>query len=190
LVTQQNVVHNTQPFIIKDKRSIVLDAISNDYTKLFELHLPSTDQDKRDIIKKNLNQFCEIAVSSGSLEILILFDKYHGSITTDAYILQHAVECGHLKIIKWYRESNSIPYEWVCSCAAAYGQFEILKYLHENGYPWHVWTFAYSARYHHLEMLQYLHENECPKDRHAYTFAMYDGTNHETVIRLYKNDCT
>jgi hypothetical protein len=158
----QYKIADTQLFTVKDKRLIVLDAITNDYTNLLELHLPSSDQDKKYIIEKNKVQFYNIAVSSGSLQVLILMQKYYDvSIRTNDDILQQAIRYDRIEIIKWFRESNSTPYEFACTCAAECGHFEILKYLHENGYPWDTWTWSFAAGTRNLEIMQYLYENGC-----------------------------
>jgi len=206
--TLRNICKNN---IKQNKRTIIIDTITNGYTNLFIWLNPNTDIPSK-------FDYCKIAASCGSLDILKHIWNISISWQTNINsgdIMGDAAGYGHLEIVKWlykngcywntlvcyraaygghlevlkYLHDNGCPWnEYACAHAAESGQLEILKYLHNNGCLWTSWACARAAGNGHLECLQYMHENGCRVDSWACAYA-YDKNHHEVLKYLHDNNC-
>ena len=196
-----------------DRRTIIIDAISNKYTKLFKWFTNG----KFDA--KYYSIYLHEAAKSCSFEILKYIHVNNPFYTLNTSLLidvidrledieqleilkwtrangcpwdvcacTNAAENGHFEILKWARE-NGCPWDVsTCSRAALNGHFEILKWARENECPWNVSTCAYAAENGHFEILKWARENGCPWDEETCSYAAKNG-HFEILKWARENGC-
>src|ERR1700688_2361817 len=116
-----------------DRRTIIIDAISNKYTKLFKWFTNG----KFDMNYYNIYQ--RKAAKSCSFEIMKYIHANNPFYTLNTSLLINVID--RVEDIE---------------------QFNILKWARENGCPWDEVTCAYAALNGHLDILKWARENECP----------------------------
>src|SRR6202166_70152 len=126
-----------------DRRTIIIDAISNKYTKLFKW----CTNGKFDVNYYNIYQ--HEAAKSCSFEILKYIHIINPSYTLNKSLLIDVInrieDSEQFAILKWARE-NGCPWDALtCAYAAHNGHFEILKWVREKGCPWNTYTCEYAA---------------------------------------------
>ncbi|XP_025194308.1 uncharacterized protein LOC112593929 [Melanaphis sacchari] len=98
-------------------------------------------------------------------------------IDTDVDIVcQTAVENGHLKCLRYARETGCPWNERVCELSAYIGYLDCLRYAHENGCPWDKKTCERAALGGSLDCLRYARENGCPWDEKTCEMAGFVGS--------------
>ena len=169
-----------------DRRTIIIDAISNKYTKLFKW----CTNDKFNI--KYYSIYQREAAKSCSFEILKYIHVNNPFYTLNEslliYVIDRLEDSEQLKILKWARE-NGCPWDaGTCSCAAQNGHFEILKWARENGCPWDAMTCSNAAQSGHFEILKWARENGCPWDKYTCAYAALNG-HFEILKWARENGC-
>src|ERR1700692_754925 len=136
-----------------DRRTIIIDAISNKYTKLFKW----CTNGKFDVNYYNFYQ--REAAKSCSFEILKYIHVNNPSYTLNEYLLTDVIDrledIEQFDILKWARENGCHWNTLTCAYAAKNGHFEILKWARENGCPWNEYTCANAAQNGHFEILKW-----------------------------------
>jgi len=164
-----------------DRYDIIDNIISNRYTGLFKWLHPN-----RNSMSPNLKQqYCDMAASSGSLEIV----KYlcERGCEWNQWACNEAAKNGHLEILKYLVPKFDVTHEWnawpsiyyairygnldiliwmyendylidtdSCARAAEFGQLHILKWLRTKDFDWDINAYRYAARAGHLEILRYM----------------------------------
>lgn len=110
-------------------------------------------------------------------------------IDTDASeVCLTAVENGHLKCLRYARETGCPWDEKVCELAAYIGRPDCLRYAHENGCPWNKKTCERAAFGGSLDCLRYAHENGCPWDEKTCEMAAF-GKSLDCLRYAHENGC-
>ena len=114
-----------------DRRTIIIDAISNKYTKLFKWFTNG----KFDMNYYNIYQ--HEAAKSCSFEIMKYIHANNPFYTLNASLLINVIDrledIEQFDILKWARENGCRWHTLTCAFAAKNGHFEILKWARENG---------------------------------------------------------
>src|ERR1700688_4508363 len=135
-----------------DRRTIIIDAISNKYTKLFKW----VTNGKFDMNYYTIYQ--NEAAKSCSFEILKYIHANNPSYTLNASLLIDVInrveDIEQFEILKWAR-ANGFPWDTnTCTYTAKNGHLEILKWVIKNGCPWDAYTCANAAENGHFEILR------------------------------------
>ena len=77
-------------------------------------------------------------VDPENLLLLKLFEKYQ--IKIDISVITNAAKCGHLHIIKWFKENGYTLPVSAMEAAVGNGDLEMVIYLRENGCNWNMAT--------------------------------------------------
>lgn len=133
-------------------------------------------------------------METGNLPWLKRINSCHESVTCDKYeqlrseMVSTLANNGHLKALKYARNSGYTWNEQTCANAAGNGHLEILVYARENGCPWDDWTCTLAAANNHIECLRYAHENGCSWNEKTCEIAAAKG--HLNIIKYAdKNGC-
>ena len=99
----------------------------------------------------------------GHLEVLQLLRRERGFATTGA-LMEQAALGGHVKTLRWARETGCDWEESACAAAAQSGHLAALQWLRAEGCPWSKWTCLNAAVQGHVEVLRWAREHGCPWD--------------------------
>ena len=99
----------------------------------------------------------------GHLEVLQLLRRECGFATTGA-LMEQAALGGHVKTLRWARETGCDWEESACAAAAQSGHLEALQWLRAEGCPWNARTCEEAAARGRVGVLRWAREHGCPWD--------------------------
>ncbi|EFA79808.1 hypothetical protein PPL_06627 [Heterostelium album PN500] len=171
----------------------------HDYNECFlEYDEVSIEEKTYQYFKKLFLDSMLVAAEVGALHLIEYVERFFPYDLDYRYILEMAVQYGHLPIVKIY--INKFLYinclfeninnynRFLMDIAAEYGQLEILKYLYFNRYPFSKETCNLAITNGHLNVIAFLYHNNIQNEFSLNTAISYNQFEIVKFILINKID--
>lgn len=119
--------------------------------------LPLTDLLLKYGANPNSPDVMRVACRAGSIEIILLLEKYGGILPDDAITI--ASQYGHLDLIAFFLDRGVAIPDMSTVIAASYGNFDIVRYLIKNGANVDNDALLYAIIYDDVDAVEFLFEH-------------------------------